>query len=68
MIVMFRADATIEDVRRSLNAAGASIVDGPSPADAYLLHVAPQRRATALAKLQSDDNVQLAQPIDGARS
>lgn len=68
LIVMFRADATIEEVRHSLNAAGASIVDGPSPSDAYLLHVAPQRRAAALTKLQSDSIVQLAQPIDGAQS
>ena len=48
--------------------AGASIVDGPTTADAYLLHVAPQQRHRALAKLQSDDNVQMAQPIDGATS
>jgi hypothetical protein len=68
LIVMFRADATIEEVRHSLNAAGASIVDGPSPSDAYLLHVAPQHRAAALTKLQSDSNVQLAQPIDGGQS
>lgn len=68
VIVMFRSDATIEDVRDTLKLAGASIVDGPTPSDAYLLHVAPQQRATAIAKLQSNDNVQLAQPIDGSRS
>jgi hypothetical protein len=68
IIVMFRADATIEDVRSVLNSAGASIVDGPTTTDAYLLHVAPQQRQRALAKLQSDDNVQVAQPIDGAAS
>ena len=68
MIVMFRSDATIEDVRKSLSSAGASIVDGPTSADAYLLHVAPQRRQAALARLQSDANVQMAEPIDGGRS
>jgi anti-sigma factor RsiW len=68
VIVMFRADATIEDVRDTLKLAGASIVDGPTASDAYLLHVAPQQRATAIAKLKSNDNVQLAQPIDGSRS
>lgn len=67
VIVMFRSDATIEDVRDTLKLAGASIVDGPTPSDAYLLHVAPQQRATALAKLQSNENIQLAQPIDGSR-
>lgn len=68
MIVMFRSDATIEDVRRTLGSAGASIVDGPTSADAYLLHVAPQRRQAALSRLQSDSNVQMAEPIDGGRS
>jgi hypothetical protein len=68
IIVMFRADATELDLRNALDAAHASIVGGPTPANAYLLHVAPARRTAALAKLQADDNVQLAQPIDGAGS
>jgi hypothetical protein len=66
VLVIFEADATEEDVREALRASGASIVGGPTAADAYLLHVPANRRADALAKLQSDDNVQLAQPIDGA--
>jgi anti-sigma factor RsiW len=68
VIVMFRADATEQDIRNVLRSAGASLVDGPTPANAYLLHVAPSRRQIALKKLQSDDNVQLAQPIDGGGS
>ena len=67
VIVMFRADATLEDVRDSLRTAGASIVDGPTPADAYLLHVAPRQREAALAKLQANASVQMAEPIDGGR-
>jgi hypothetical protein len=43
------------------------MVGGPTPADAYLLRVPPQRRAAALASLQADDDVQMAQPIDEAR-
>jgi anti-sigma factor RsiW len=66
VLVIFQADATEEDVREALRASGASIVGGPTAADAYLLHVPANRRADALARLQSDDNVQLAQPIDGA--
>jgi len=65
VIVMFRADATEQDIRNVLRSAGASLVDGPTPANAYLLHVSPRQRQLALKKLQSDDNVQLAQPIDG---
>jgi anti-sigma factor RsiW len=68
VIVIFRADATEGDVRDVLKAAGASIVGGPTPANAYLLHVALGQRQLALAKLQSDDNVQMAEPIDGAGS
>jgi len=65
LIVMFRPEATVQDVDDTLRAAGASIVEGPTDANAYLLHVAPQQRQTALSRLQSDDQVQLAQPIDG---
>ena len=68
VIVMFRADATIDDVRDVLRSVGASIVDGPTPADAYLLHVVPQQRQKAIAKLQSNDHVQMAEPIDEAKS
>lgn len=67
LIVIFDGDAREEQIRAALNAAGASIVDGPTPAAAYLLHVAPNRRQIAIAKLQSSAIVQMAQPIDGAR-
>lgn len=68
VIVMFRADATEQDIRDALRSAGASLVDGPTPANAYLVHVEPARRQLALRQLQSDDVVQLAQPIDGGGS
>jgi hypothetical protein len=57
----------VEDVRSTLRIANASIVDGPTAADAYLLHVPPQQRNEALARLRADDDVQMAEPIDGAR-
>jgi anti-sigma-K factor RskA len=65
VIVIFDADTTEGEMRGALGAAGASIVGGPTSADAYLLHVAPVRRQNSLARLQADANVQLAQPIDG---
>jgi hypothetical protein len=65
---MFRADATEQQIRNVLKSAGASLVDGPTPANAYLLHVTPAQRQVALRKLQSDHVVQLAQPIDGGGS
>jgi anti-sigma factor RsiW len=65
VIVMFRPEATVQDVDDTLKSAGASIVDGPTDANAYLLHVSPQQRHAALSRLQAEADVQLAQPIDG---
>ena len=65
VLVIFRADATVEEVHDTLQAANASVVGGPTATDAYLLSVAPNRRDQALRKLQSDEDVELAQPIDG---
>jgi len=67
-VFMFRADATEQDIRDVLKSAGATIVDGPTPANAYVLHVAADRRQMALKTLQANDIVQLAQPIDGGGS
>ena len=67
-IVMFRAEATQKVVRETLNTAGASIVGGPTATGAYLIHVDPSKRQAALTRLQADDEVQLAQPLDGGSS
>ena len=66
VIVIFQPLATEQDVRATLKEANASIVDGPTDADAYLLHVPAEQRQQALSKLQRDRDVQMAQPIDGA--
>jgi anti-sigma factor RsiW len=66
MIVMFQPNATEKDMRAALESAGASIVGGPTPANAYLLHVAPSGRAAAVARLHDSNAVQLAEPIDSA--
>jgi anti-sigma factor RsiW len=63
-IVMFSGEAREGDVQRALNAAGASIVGGPTPAGAYLVRLDPAKRSAALASLQATSGVQLAQPID----
>ena len=64
-IVMFRGDAKEADIQGALNAVGGSVVGGPTAAGAYMIHVEPARRQAALAHLQADQDVQLAQPIDG---
>jgi anti-sigma factor RsiW len=65
VIVMFRADTTEADMREALRTSGASLVGGPTSADAYLLHVQPEARPSALARLRANDDVTLAEPIDG---
>jgi len=65
IIVMFKPDAREADLRAAIEASGASLVGGPTDADAYLLHVPAGARPSALAKLGADRNVTLAQPIDG---
>lgn len=65
MIVMFRADATESQMRAALNASGASLVGGPTSADAYLLSVPGAVRNDAVTRLQASPVVAMAQPIDG---
>ena len=64
-LIIFRADASQNDVRRALRAANASIVGGPTAADAYLLRLPRQQRQKALAGLRADHQVEMAEPIDG---
>jgi anti-sigma factor RsiW len=65
IIVMFRPEAREDQLRGAIQGTGATLVGGPTDADAYLLHVPARARPTAIAKLQRDSNVTLAQPIDG---
>jgi hypothetical protein len=64
VVVMFRPDTREQDLRRTLNAAHARLVDGPTAADAYLLHVPSAERAAALVRLKGQADVVLAEPID----
>jgi predicted anti-sigma-YlaC factor YlaD len=65
-LVMFRADATEQQVADALRSSGASIVEGPTAAGAFLVRVPAERRQGALARLRSAGIVTLAQPIDGS--
>lgn len=65
VIVMFRPEAREADMRGALASSRASLVGGPTEADAYLLHVQANARPAALERLQKNANVTLAQPIDG---
>lgn len=65
VLVMFRPDATVEDIGEALRSNRASIVGGPTSAGAYLIQVPPKERQVAIARLRSDQEVQLAEPVDG---
>jgi hypothetical protein len=63
LIVIFKPDAPEEALRTMLMRNQARIVDGPTAADAYVLQVAADRRPAVLARLKSDPNVSLAEPL-----
>jgi anti-sigma factor RsiW len=65
VIILFRPEATEAGMRDALRQSGASLVGGPTDADAYLLTVPAPQRATALQKLRAEGEVLMAEPIDG---
>lgn len=66
VLAMFRPDASVGSVRRSLEASGARFVDGPTTAGAYLLEVPGGESGRALAALRRDPNLTMAEPIEQA--
>jgi anti-sigma factor RsiW len=64
LIVIFRPDAPEAALRATLTRNQARIVDGPASTGAYVLHVPADQRPAVLARLQSDRNIALAEPID----
>jgi len=65
VIVMFAPETTEAQIRDLLKANDATLVGGPTETDAYLLSIPGAARSSALAKLQAERHVKLAQPIDG---
>jgi anti-sigma factor RsiW len=65
LIVIFKPQAPEAALRSILVQNQARIVDGPTTADAYVLHVAADRRGAVLARLKGDRNISMAEPIDG---
>jgi hypothetical protein len=66
VLAMFRPDASVASMRASLQASGARLVDGPTPAGAYLLEVPGGEHGHELAALRGDPNVTMAEPIEQA--
>jgi hypothetical protein len=63
-LAVFDPLATERDIRRALKGVDASIVDGPTDGDAYLLHLPEDSREAALAKLRANPAVDLAEAVD----
>ena len=64
VVVIFRPDAREAEMRAALRETGARLVDGPTAADANVLHVPPSGRAAAVAALRRRPDIVLAEPVD----
>jgi hypothetical protein len=63
-VAVFRADATEQQMRDALRAAGARIVGGPTLTDAYLLRL-NDRDAQAIARLRAQPGVLSVESLQG---
>ncbi|HEX8615810.1 MAG TPA: zf-HC2 domain-containing protein [Telluria sp.] len=63
IVVMFRPDASVREVQRTLQASGARVVDGPTVTGAFVLSAPPGGQSNALAVLRADAGVQLAEAL-----
>ena len=64
MVVMFKPQTTESDVRRILQATDARVIDGPTVAGAYVVHVNAKQRAGAISALRHDPAVSMAESLD----
>lgn len=63
IVVIFRPDASLREVQRTLLESGARVVDGPTVTGAFVLSVPAQGQSDALAVLRADAGVQLAEAL-----
>lgn len=66
VVVVFKPDTSVGQVRQLLQASGARIVGGPTVTGAYLLDVDTAQTPALLSSLRADPAVQLAEPLNGA--
>lgn len=64
VIVILRPDTAESRMRQILDDEQARLVDGPTAAGGYVLHIPPAQRASALARLRHRPDIVLAEPID----
>ena len=66
VLVMFKPEITEKELRETLRAGGARVVDGPTAAGAYVLLTSPADRQAVLASMRASGKVIAAEPIDPA--
>ena len=64
VVVIFRPDTSERQLRETLKANDARIVDGPTATDAYLLHVPAAERGAVLDRLRRQARIELAESVD----
>ncbi len=65
MVVIFRPDASERELRSVLTANAATVVRGPTEANAWLISVPAQRLDKVLAAMRASETVSLAEPLQG---
>jgi hypothetical protein len=68
LVVIFDPTITEAEMRRILLGIGARVVDGPTKAGAYVLHLPPQEAAAALKSLRAERSVTLAESLGPEKS
>jgi hypothetical protein len=63
VVVLFKPDTTEQQMRVILSAQNARLVDGPTAAGAYVLHVEDADAAAAIQALRQSQQVVLAEPL-----
>jgi len=63
VLVVFKPEASVQDVQRLLKGSGARLVGGPTATGAWLLDVDPAQRPALLAALRADPAVELAEVL-----
>lgn len=64
VVVMFKPEATEQEIRRALRESGARLVDGPTASNAWLLSVQGEGHVEAIARLRAQPAVSLAESLD----
>lgn len=63
VLVVFKPEASVQQVQRLLKASGARLVGGPTATGAWLLDIDPGQRAPLLAALRADPAVDVAEAL-----